>query len=68
METLYLENKARPVFFAADWAGKARGGYYVRCDLFKHIEKLEKGGLKVVGIEVNDKWNLHLITEVPEKN
>ena len=53
-------------YWLNDWEGKAQGGYYVRSDLVKSIQKLEEQGLKVVGIEFDGTWNLQLITEIPE--
>jgi hypothetical protein len=56
------------MYWLDEWEGKARGGYYVRSDVVQSIKKLEKTGLKVVGIEFDGTFNLHLITEVPESN
>ena len=55
------------LFWLDRFEGKARGGYYVRSDLSKLIKKLEETGQKVVGIEVDGTWNLHLITEAIEQ-
>ena len=45
------------------FTGNAVGGYFVRNDLFKLFERLEKLGKKPVGIVVTDSWNLEIIVE-----
>jgi len=62
-----MDSDRKPqTYWLNEWEGKARGGYYVRSDIVQSIKKLEKTGLKVVGIEFDGTWNLQLITEVPE--
>ena len=53
----------KEIYWAEDWEGKAKGGLYFRCDLFKWIKKVEESGMKVVGIAVDDSWDLELIVE-----
>lgn len=53
------------VFFLDDFEGIAKGGIFVRNDLFKMLQKLNKLGKKVVGIKIDD-WNIELLIEEKE--
>ena len=57
------KEKEKKFFWLDEWEGKAKGGLYFRCDLFKWIKKVEESGMKVVGISVDDGWNMELIVE-----
>jgi hypothetical protein len=50
-----------------DMKGKFQGGYFVRSDLFKSIKMFEEKGYKVVGISVDDSWNIEFICEEPKE-
>ena len=55
-------------FFVDGFVGEAQGGYFVRNDLFKFFQILEKKGLKPIGIKVEDGWNLEIIVaKIKEK-
>ncbi|MBC8295749.1 MAG: hypothetical protein H8E55_08155 [Pelagibacterales bacterium] len=58
---------AENVFFLDGFEGIAQGGIFVRNDLFKLFEKINKSGKKVVGIKVDDTWNLEVLIEKEEK-
>lgn len=50
---------------------KSYGGYYFRSEIHKHVKRIESEGKEVVGIIVDDTWNLEFIIKVPlldEKN
>ncbi len=46
--------------------GKFKGGFFIRCDLHEKIKHFEEKGYKVIGIKVDDSWNLEFICETPE--
>lgn len=46
--------------------GEAQGGYFIRNDLFKFIQKLRDSGLEPVGIKIEDDWNLEVIVAAKE--
>jgi hypothetical protein len=50
-------------FWLDQWEGKAKGGYFIRNDLYKFFAKLKENNLKPVGIKVDDDWNLEIIIE-----
>ena len=60
-----MKNK---LYWLEDWNGEAKGGLYFRCDLFKRVKAVEVSGMKVVGIAIDDSWNIELITESRVKN
>ena len=43
--------------------GNAKGGYFIRNDLFKFIKKIKDSGLEPVGIKIQDGWNLEVIVK-----
>lgn len=51
------------IFWDEHFKGKAKGGYYIRNDLFKFFRKLKEAGEAPVGIRVQDDWNLEVIVE-----
>jgi hypothetical protein len=52
------------IYWLENWNGKAKGGYYYRCNLFEAIRKFEQEHqLKVVGFNIEDGWNIELIVE-----
>jgi hypothetical protein len=61
-----MENEE--IFWLEKWEGKAKGGLFIRNDLFKFIKEMEKKGIKVVGIKKPDDYNLELIFEDKEEN
>ena len=52
------------IFWDDTFKGQAKGGFFFRNDLFKHVKRLEENGYRVVGIKVEDGWNLEFICEV----
>lgn len=48
--------------------GKFQGGFFIRSDLHKNIKHFEDKGYRVIGIKVDDSWNLEFICEVPKQN
>jgi len=60
--------KNKNVFWIDDFNGKARGGYYIRNDLFKFLKKLRYSGEEPVGLKVDDNWNLEVIVKVPDSS
>jgi len=57
------ETMETKIMFVDGFEGVAEGGFFVRNDLFRFIKKLEKSGEKVIGIRVDDSWNLEIIVE-----
>tara|TARA_Y100001937_G_C6934990_1_gene247710 strand:+ start:114 stop:314 length:201 start_codon:yes stop_codon:yes gene_type:complete len=62
-----MESDRDDQFWIVEYEGAAKGGYFIRNDLFKSIKRLEEQGLKVVGIRFDGTWNLELITALPSK-
>uniref|UniRef100_A0A6M3Y240 Uncharacterized protein n=1 Tax=viral metagenome TaxID=1070528 RepID=A0A6M3Y240_9ZZZZ len=54
------------IFWLDKFQGKAKGGYYLRNDLFKFFQKCKKNNLKPVAIKVDDDWNLEIFMEESE--
>jgi len=66
-----MESNRTERFWLDGFEGKAAGGFFIRNDLVKTIERLESQGKKVVGVTFDGTWNLELIVQVPtdeEKN
>jgi len=66
-----MESNRTERFWLDGFEGKAAGGFFIRNDLVKTIERLESQGKKVVGVTFDGTWNLELIIQVPmdeEKN
>jgi hypothetical protein len=57
------EISMKKIYWIEDWEGKAKGGLYFRCDLFKWVQKAEESGMKVVGIAIDESWDMELIVE-----
>lgn len=55
-------------YWNEEFKGTCKGGFYMRCNLFESIKKFEKMGFKVVGITVDDSWNIEFICEEPEQS
>jgi hypothetical protein len=51
------------LFWLEHWEGKAKGGFFVRNDLKKFVEKLEASGYKLVGLKYDGTYNLECIVE-----
>ena len=51
------------IFWVDEFEGKAKGGYFVRNDLFKFIQRLIDAGENPVGIHIDESWNLEVIVE-----
>tara|TARA_R110000824_G_scaffold10990_2_gene47942 strand:+ start:175 stop:381 length:207 start_codon:yes stop_codon:yes gene_type:complete len=51
------------VYWLEAWQGETRGGIFFRSDLFKHIKTVEEAGMKVVGLAIDDSWNIEIIIE-----
>ena len=60
--------KNKNIFWIDGFNGKARGGYYIRNDLFKFLKKLRDSGEEPVGLKVDDNWNLEVIVKVPDSS
>lgn len=58
--------KKEITFWDDDFKGNARGGFFVRNDLHKFLQKLRDAGHEPVGIKVDDSFNLEVIVKVPE--
>lgn len=54
------------IFFLDNFKGVSEGGIFIRNDLGKQVAKMERTGLKVVGIKVDDSWNVELLTELKD--
>ena len=54
------------IYWVNNFKGKAKGGYFVRNDLFKFFQKLKEKGLNPVGIKIEDDWNLEIIISEEE--
>ena len=65
----YTENKKmeKRIYWNEEFKGKCHGGYYIRSNLFKLIKQFEEKGYKVIGIQVDDSWNLEFICEEPKE-
>ena len=61
-----IKKMDRKMFFDDNFKGIAKGGLYVRNDLFKFFKKLSADGIRPVGIVIEDGWDLEIITEVKE--
>ena len=55
--------RKKKLFWLDEFSGEAKGGLYFRCDLFKRVKKVEESGMKVVGIAIDDSWDIELIIE-----
>ena len=51
------------MFWLEGFEGKAKGGFFLRNDLFKFFEKCKTNNLKPVGIKIDDDWNLEIFIE-----
>ena len=55
-------------YWNEEFKGTAKGGFFIRSDLFKLVKKFEEEwNHKVIGIVVDDSWNLEFICEEPKK-
>ena len=54
------------IFWDEDYKGKCKGGFFIRNNLFKSIEKFKEKGYRVIGIKVGDGWNLEFICKEPK--
>ena len=61
-----IKKMDKKLFFDDSFKGIAKGGMYIRNDLFKFFKRLSDDGIRPVGIVVEDGWNLEIITEVKE--
>ena len=57
------EKKNDEIFWLDKWEGAAKGGYFIRNDLFKFLDWLKESGLKPVGVVCDGTWNLEIIIE-----
>ena len=70
-KVIKMKSNRNEQFWLDGFEGKAAGGFFIRNDLVKTIERLESQGKKVVGFAFDGTWNLELIVQVPteeEKN
>ena len=51
------------IFWLENWEGKAKGGYFIRNNLFEFFGRLKESGEKPVGIKIEDDWNMEIIVE-----
>jgi len=58
---------SKTIFWDESYKGKAKGGYFVRNDLFKFFRRLKESGLQPVGINVDDNYNLEIIVAYDEE-
>lgn len=56
------------MLWADGFEGPAKGGYFIRNDLFKFIKMLRDSGLEPVGLKIEDGWNLEVIVKVKEED
>ena len=47
--------------------GEFKDGYYVRCDIHKSIKMFEEKGFEVIGIKIDDSWNIEFICKEPKE-
>lgn len=47
--------------------GEAKGGFFIRNDLFKFLRMLRESGYEPVGIKIEDNWNLEVIVKAKVK-
>ena len=60
--------KNSKIFWLNGFEGLSKGGLYFRSYLNKHISKIEKElKAKVVGIVIEDSWNIEFLIESPEQ-
>jgi hypothetical protein len=55
------------IYWLDEYKGECHGGYFTRCNLFEQIKMFEEKGFKVVGIKIEDGWNIEFICEEPPK-
>jgi len=54
-------------YWNEEFKGQCKSGYYMRCNLFEKIKHFEEMGYQVVGITVDDGWNIEFICEEPKE-
>ncbi len=54
------------IFWVDNHEGEAKGGYFIRNDLFKFFRKLREAGLNPIGIKVEDDFNMEIIISEEE--
>jgi len=54
------------IFWVDKFEGSAKGGYFIRNNLFEFFKKLRESNLEPVGIRVQDDWNLEVIVREAE--
>jgi len=66
---LYIRGMSKDkIFWLEDFTdGKAVGGHFVRNTLKEFIKRLEDNGKKVVGIKIDDTFNLEVIIEAEKE-
>lgn len=57
----------KQIFWLDKWEGKARSGYYVRNPLCEFFKRCKQNGLKIVGLVIDDSYNLEAICEKTEE-
>lgn len=55
------------IYWNDEFKGECHGGFFIRSNLFELIKHFEEKGYKVIGIQVDDSWNLEFICEKPKK-
>ena len=55
------------IYWLDKWEGGCKGGFFIRCGLFERIKHFEEKGYKVIGIKIEDGWNLEFICEEPKE-
>ena len=65
MDKVETQNEPK-VFWVDDFRGIAKGGYYIRNDLFKFFNELKDSGKNPVGIVLHNDYNLEVIIEGKE--
>lgn len=56
------------IFWLDKFEGTARGGLFIRNELFKFIKLCELKGMKIVGIRKPTEWNMELMFTEEEKH
>jgi hypothetical protein len=58
-----MSDADKKTFWLDGWEGQAKGGYFIRNDLFKFFQSLADNGLKPVAVVIDGSWNLEVIVE-----
>lgn len=63
----YLNEGESEIFWLDNFNGEAQGGLYWRgFDLINFLERCKKQGIKIVGIKIDDSYNIEFIRKKEE--